>query len=62
MGQQHLPHVHFRDALDEDDSLQRRFRFWRLAALVSAHTPLPEEIRHRWPDFDGQAPFIQAMR
>jgi glutathione S-transferase len=51
----------FRGALDEDDSLQRRFRFWRLAALVSAHTPLPEEIRHRWPDFVGQAPFIQAM-
>lgn len=52
----------FRGALDEDDSLQRRFRFWRLAAILSAHTPLPEEARNGWPDFVGKAPFIQAMR
>ncbi len=52
----------FRPALDEDDGLQRRFRFWRLAAIVSAHTPLPEEIRNGWPDFVRQAPFIQDMR
>ena len=52
----------FRGALDHDDSLQRRFRFWRLAAIVSAHTPLPEEIRNQWPELVQNAPFIQAMK
>lgn len=51
----------FRAALDHPKSLSVKFRFWRLAALVSAHTPLPEDIRHRWPDIVGRAPFIQAM-
>ncbi|MBO6730018.1 MAG: glutathione S-transferase family protein [Maricaulis sp.] len=51
----------FRPALEPEMTLERRFRFWRLAALVSAHTPLPEEVRHHWPDFVGRAPFIQAM-
>ena len=52
----------FRGALDEDDSLQRRFRLWRLAAIVSAHTPLPEEVRNQWPELVQNAPFIQAMK
>jgi glutathione S-transferase len=52
----------FRGALDEDDSLQRRFRFWRLAAIVSAHTPMPEEIRNQWPEMVQSAPFIHAMK
>ena len=52
----------FRGALDHDDSLQRRFRFWRLAAIVSAHTPLPEQIRNQWPELVQNAPFIQAMK
>jgi len=51
----------FRAAIDGGLSLNLRFRFWRLAALVSAHTPLPEKIRHKWPEFVGKAPFIQAM-
>ena len=51
----------FRPALEPKMTLEARFRFWRLAALVSAHTPMPEHVRHLWPDFVGQAPFIQAM-
>lgn len=51
----------FRGAIDGEVNLQYRFRFWRLAALVSAHTPLPEQVRHMWPDFVANAPFIKAM-
>ena len=40
---------------------QFRFSAWRLAALVSAQTPLPEEIRHQWPELLKKAPFIQEM-
>ena len=29
----------FRGAIDSEPNLQYRYRFWRLAALVSAHTP-----------------------
>ena len=51
----------FRPAVDAPDTLQFRFRFWRLAQLVSSQTPLPEPIRNAWPDFVRQAPFIKAM-
>lgn len=52
----------FRGALDQGEiDLQSRFRGWRLAALVSAHTPLPEHIRHLWPEVVRKAPFILAM-
>jgi glutathione S-transferase len=51
----------FRPALEPELTLEARFRFWRLTAIVSAHTPMPEQVRHLWPDFVGQAPFIQAM-
>ena len=51
----------FRPAVDGMVNLQARYRGWRLAALLSAHTPLPEEVRHGWPDFVSKAPFIQAM-
>ena len=51
----------FRPAVEGKPSLDFRFRAWRLAALVSAHTPLPAEVRHQWPDLVSQAPFIQAM-
>jgi glutathione S-transferase len=51
----------FRPAIYGMTSLEGRFRAWRLAALVSAHTPLPEEVRHMWPDVVSKAPFIQAM-
>lgn len=51
----------FRYAIDGEDNLQFKYRAWRLAALLSAHTPLPEEVRHMWPQALRQAPFIQAM-
>lgn len=51
----------FRGAVDADLNLQFRYRGWRLAALVSAHTPLPEHVRHYWPEGLKKAPFIQAM-
>jgi glutathione S-transferase len=51
----------FRGAIDGDMNLQFRLRAWRLAALVSAHTPLPEEVRHQWPELLKTAPFIQEM-
>lgn len=51
----------FRSAIDGDRDLQFKFRVWRLAALVSAHTPLPEQVRHLWPDFVSHAPFVKAM-
>ncbi len=51
----------FRYPIDGEDNLQFRYRGWRLAALLSAHTPLPEAVRHHWPDALRRAPFIQAM-
>ena len=51
----------FRGAIDGKLDLPFRHRGWRLAALLSAHTPLPEHIRHQWPDFLKKAPFIQDM-
>ena len=52
----------FRAALDGEMTLQKRYRFWRLAALVSAGSPMPSKICHMWPDFVSTAPFIQEMR
>lgn len=52
---------YFRAAVDGPKDLQAKFRGWRLAAIVSAHTPLAEHIRHRWPDLLGYAPFILRM-
>jgi glutathione S-transferase len=51
----------FRHPIDGEHNLQYRYRGWRLAALLSAHTPLPEAVRHQWPDALRQAPFIKAM-
>ncbi len=51
----------FRFAVDGDMSLQFAFRGWRLAALLSAHTPLPEHVRNKWPELLLMAPFIQEM-
>lgn len=51
----------FRFAIDGEMSLQFRFRAWRLAAILSAHTPLPEQVRHQWPNALKTAPFIQEM-
>jgi len=51
----------FRGAIDGELNLQFRFRLWRLAALVSAGDPMPEHIRHLWPEAVANAPFVQAM-
>ena len=51
----------FRGAIDAPDNLAFRNAGWRLAALLSAHTPLPEKIRHEWPNLLRKAPFIKAM-
>lgn len=51
----------FRGAIDADLTLQFRYRGWRLAALVSAHTPLSEQVRHYWPEGLKRAPFILEM-
>ena len=52
---------YFRGAVDGAKNLAQKHMGWRLAAIVSAHTPLPEHIRHRWPDLLGYAPFIVKM-
>lgn len=51
----------FRGAIEADLDLQFRYRGWRLAALVSAQTPLPEQVRHLWPEQLKTAPFILEM-
>ncbi len=51
----------FRAAMEPSDTLAYKFRFWRLAALVSSQSPMPEEVRHNWPNFVPNAPFIKAM-
>lgn len=51
----------FRAAIDGENDLAFKFRGWRLAALLSTHTPLPEHIRHQWPDLLRKAPFIIEM-
>lgn len=51
----------FRGAIDGELNQQFRFRAWRLAALVSAQTPLSEQFRHLWPELLKKAPFIQDM-
>ena len=52
---------YFRAAVDGKKDLAAKFRGWRLAAIVSAHTPLPEQVRHRWPDLLEHVPFILKM-
>ncbi len=51
----------FRGPIDGELNLRFRHIGWRLAALLSAHTPLPEEVRHQWPEHLKKAPFIQDM-
>lgn len=60
ISQSFLP-SYFRAAVDGKKDLAFKFRGWRLAAIVSAHTPMPEHVRHRWPDLLGLAPFIVKM-
>ena len=47
--------------IDGELDLQFRLRGWRLAALVSAHTPLSSEDQQRWPELLKTMPFIVEM-
>lgn len=51
----------FRSAYQGDMNAKFRHGAWRLAAIVSSQTPLPEEIRNAWPDLLKKAPFIKHM-
>lgn len=51
----------FRLAIDGDFNMQFVSRAWRLAALVSADTPLPFPVRFIWPFGLRRASFIQHM-
>lgn len=51
----------FRRAIDDNITTQFLRRAWRLAALVSADTPLPWPVRLIWPVGLRKAPFIQHM-
>ena len=51
----------FRSAYEGKMNAKFRHRAWRLAAIVSSHTPLPDEIRNAWPDLLKTAPFIKHM-
>ena len=51
----------FRFAQETDMSVRFRQTAWRLSALVSSQTPLPEEIRNAWPEMLKMAPFIKHM-
>lgn len=53
--------MYFRPAVEIDGSLATKRIFWRLAALVSAHTPMPEQVRNDWDKFVSEAPFIKHM-
>jgi len=53
---------YFRAAADAPNNLAFKHRAWRLAALVSSQSPLPEEVRNAWPTVLKTAPFIQAMK
>jgi len=46
-----------------ETEMTARFRqmAWRMAAIVSSQTPLPDEIRNAWPKILKMAPFIKHM-
>lgn len=51
----------FRSAYEGEMNAKFRHRAWRLAAIVSSQTPLPDEMRNAWPDLLKRAPFIKHM-
>lgn len=54
-------HGMFRNAYQGEVTTSFRHMAWRLAAIVSSQTPMPEEFRNAWPDLLKQAPFIKTM-
>lgn len=51
----------FRTAVDGENNLAFKHVAWRLAALVSAQTPLSDQVRNQWPNMLRTAPFILHM-
>jgi len=51
----------FRSTYKGEMNAKFRHRAWRLAAIVSSQTSLPDEIRNAWPDLLKTAPFIKHM-
>jgi len=51
----------FRSVYEGEMNAKFRHLAWRLAAIVSSQTPLPDEIRNAWPDMLKMAPFIKHM-
>ena len=51
----------FRSAYEGEMNAKFRHRAWRLAAIVSSQTPLPDEMRNAWPDLLKTAPFIKHI-
>lgn len=54
-------HAGFRALIDSELNAAMRARLWRFAEILNADTPIPNEIRSKWPDFVANAPFIKAM-
>ncbi|MFK7899054.1 MAG: glutathione S-transferase family protein [Myxococcota bacterium] len=55
-------HSGFRAATEGAITAPLRTYLWRMAAIVSADTPLSASVQSGWPEFVSQAPFIRAMR
>jgi len=51
----------FRSSHEGEINAKFRHGAWRLAAIVSSQTPLPDEIRNAWPELLKTAPFIKHM-
>lgn len=51
----------FRFAHETEMTARFRQTAWRMAAIVSSQTPLPDEIRNAWPEMLKMAPFIKHM-
>ena len=51
----------FRFAHETEMTARFRQTAWRMAAIVSSQTPLPDEVRNAWPEMLKMAPFIKHM-
>jgi len=56
-----LIHGMFRGASEKGISHQFRQGAWRLAAIISSQTPLPEDVRNAWPEILKSVPFIKKI-
>ena len=51
----------FRTMVDSEMDLTFRHKAWRLAAIVSSQTPLPEAVRVAWPEDLRSVPFVHDI-